>query len=168
MRLLVETKIEDKKVEEIKAAIEAKTMTKGAGIRECFAGGLEVKEISNKLGIRYNHVYNVVKNEVLVNGLEVEKSQRGGENSKKNQIVQMLQEGKSITDISKELKCMYNYVWSVAKAAGLTKKQVESNEPKVESNEPKVEQPVVEETKTEKSEKSEKEGRNSRKKAAGE
>ena len=158
MRLLVETKIEDKKVEEIKAAIEAKTMTKGAGIRECFAGGLEVKEISNKLGIRYNHVYNVVKNEVLVNGLEVEKSQRGGENSKKNQIVQMLQEGKSITDISKELKCMYNYVWSVAKAAGLTKKQVESNEPKVE-------QPVVEETKAEKSEK---EGRNSRKKAAGE
>ena len=168
MRLLVETKIEDKKVEEIKAAIEAKTMTKGAGIRECFAGGLEVKEISNKLGIRYNHVYNVVKNEVLVNGLEVEKSQRGGENSKKNQIVQMLQEGKSITDISKELKCMYNYVWSVAKAAGLTKKQVESNEPKVEQpvvEETKVEQPVVEETKAEKSEK---EGRNSRKKAAGE
>lgn len=125
MRLNVETIIEDTRVEAIVKEIAAGTMTKGAGIRECFAGGLEVKDIATKLGIRYNHVYNVVKNEVLVHGLEVEKSERGGENSKKAQIVQMLQEGKTITEISKELKCMYNYVWSVAKAAGYTGKKAE-------------------------------------------
>lgn len=134
MRLNVEVKIDEKRVEQIKKEIEAKTMTKGAGIRECFAGGLEVKEISNKLGIRYNHVYNVVKNEVLVNGLEVEKSTRGGENSKKNQILELLKAGKTITEVSQELKCMYNYVWSVAKAAGLTKKQTDT---------PKTNEPVI-------------------------
>lgn len=123
MRLNVETTIEETRVEAIVKEIAAGTMTKGAGIRECFAGGLEVKDIAAKLGIRYNHVYNVVKNEVLVHDLEVEKSPRGGENSKKAQIVQMLQDGKTITEISKELKCMYNYVWSVAKAAGMTKKK---------------------------------------------
>lgn len=127
MRLNVETTIENTRVEAIVAEIAAGTMTKGAGIRECFAGGLEVKDIAAKLGIRYNHVYNVVKNEVLVHDLEVEKSARGGENSKKAQIVQMLQDGKTITEVSRELKCMYNYVWSVAKAAGLTKKQEEIN-----------------------------------------
>jgi hypothetical protein len=127
MRLNVETTIENTRVEAIVAEIAAGTMTKGAGIRECFAGGLEVKDIAAKLGIRYNHVYNVVKNEVLIHDLEVEKSARGGENSKKAQIVQMLQDGKTITEVSRELKCMYNYVWSVAKSAGLTKKQEEIN-----------------------------------------
>ena len=134
MRLNVEVTVTDERVGQIVQAIEAGEMTKGAAIRECFAGGLEVKDISQKLGIRYNHVYNVVKNEVLVKGLsdDVIQSERGGANSKKSQIVQMLQEGKSITDISSELKCMYNYVWAVARDAGFTgkKKAEQKEEPK--------------------------------------
>lgn len=124
MRLNVEEMIEVKRVDEIIKEIADGKMSKGAGIRECFAGGMEVKDIAAKLGIRYNHVYNVVKNEVLVHGLsdQVIASERGGENSKKAQIVAMLQEGKSITAISAELKCMYNYVWSVARDAGFTGK----------------------------------------------
>ena len=113
---------------QIKAAVaemqEGKT-SKGACIRTLFAGGLEVKEISAITGIRYNHVYNVVKNEVLVHGLEVETSSRSNENSKKNQILVMLEQGKTVTEISKELKCMYNYVWQVAKAGGYTSKKKE-------------------------------------------
>ena len=101
---------------------EGKT-SKGACIRTLFAGGLEVQEISTITGIRYNHVYNVVKNEVLVHGLEVETSDRSNENSKKNQILVMLEQGKTVTEISKELKCMYNYVWQVAKAGGYTGKK---------------------------------------------
>ena len=100
-------------------------MSKGACIRTLFAGGLEVKEIATITGIRYNHVYNVVKNEVLVHDLEVESSSRSNENSKKNQILAMLAEGKTVTEISKELKCMYNYVWQVAKAGGYTGKKQE-------------------------------------------
>ena len=114
--------------EQIEAAVaamqEGKT-SKGACIRTLFAGGLEVKEISAITGIRYNHVYNVVKNEVLVHGLEVETSSRSNENSKKNQILVLLEQGKTVTEISKELKCMYNYVWQVAKASGYTGKKQE-------------------------------------------
>ena len=113
---------------QIEAAVaemqEGKT-SKGACIRTLFAGGLEVKEISSITGIRYNHVYNVVKNEVLVHGLEVETSDRSNENSKKNQILALLEQGKTVTEISKELKCMYNYVWQVAKAGGYTGKKKE-------------------------------------------
>ena len=92
-----------------------------------FAGGLDVKEIAAATGVRYNHVYNVVRNEVIVHDLDVVKD--GGEagNSKKAQIVQMLEAGKSVTEISKDLKCLYNYVWQIAKAAGYTKK-VETKE----------------------------------------
>ena len=99
-------------------------ISKGACIRTLFAGGLEVKEISTITGIRYNHVYNVVKNEVLMHGLEVEVSSRNNENSKKNQILVLLSQGKSITEISKELQCMYNYVWQIAKAGGYTGKKI--------------------------------------------
>ena len=89
------------------------------------AAFLRVDAISAITGIRYNHVYNVVKNEVLVHGLEVETSDRSNENSKKNQILVMLEQGKTVTEISKELKCMYNYVWQVAKAGGYTGKKQE-------------------------------------------
>lgn len=125
MKLTGERTITTKAIKEIVAKIESKEMSKGAGIREMFAGGLSVKEIAEVTGIRYNHVYNVVKNEVLTKGLqdEIEKTGRNRENSKKNQIIAMLEDGKSITEISRELKCLYNYVWQIAKANGYTKKQ---------------------------------------------
>lgn len=123
MKLVGERTITAEQITEVVENIEAKKCSKGAGIRTLFAGGMEVKEISSVTGIRYNHVYNVVKNEVLVHDLEVEKSGRSNENSKKNQIVKLLEEGKTITEVSKELKCMYNYVWQVAKGAGYTGKK---------------------------------------------
>lgn len=125
MKLVGERTITQKQANEVVNQINEKQCSKGAGIRTLFAGGMDVKEISALTGIRYNHVYNVVKNEVLVHDLEVEKAGRNDENSKKNQIVKMLEEGKTITEISKELKCMYNYVWQVAKGAGYTNKQKE-------------------------------------------
>ena len=129
----VEEQITEARVGEIKEAVANKTMTKGAAIREMFVGGMETKDIANKLGIRYNHAYNVIKNEVLIHGLEVETESRGGENSKKAQIIQGLQDGKSIKEVAAELKCMYNYVWQVGNAAGLTGKKAE----KATAEEPK-------------------------------
>lgn len=139
MRLNVEVTINETKAQEIKASMIAGTMTKGAAIRECFAGGMDVRDISKVLDIRYNHVYNVVKNEVIVHGLEVEQSVRGGENSKKAQILAALAEGKTITQIATEQKCLYNYVWQIAKGAGYTGKKEEAP----------VAEPVVENTKKE-------------------
>ena len=126
MKLAVVSEVITKEqVEAAVAAMQEGKTSKGACIRTLFAGGLEVKEISTITGIRYNHVYNVVKNEVLVHGLEVETSDRSNENSKKNQILALLEQGKTVTEISKELKCMYNYVWQVAKAGGYTGKKHE-------------------------------------------
>ena len=128
MKLTGERTITDKAVKEIVKKIEAQDISKGAGIREMFAGGMSVKEIAAASGIRYNHVYNVVKNEVLTKGLqdEIEKTGRNSENSKKNQIIALLADGKTITEVSQELKCLYNYVWQIAKANGFTKKQAEA------------------------------------------
>ena len=126
MKLAVVSEVITKaQVEAAVAEMQEGKTSKGACIRTLFAGGLDVKEISTITGIRYNHVYNVVKNEVLVHGLEVETSSRSNENSKKNQILVMLEQGKTVTEISKELKCMYNYVWQVAKAGGYTSKKKE-------------------------------------------
>ena len=129
MKLAVVNEVITKaQVEAAVAAMQEGKTSKGACIRTLFAGGLEVKELSAITGIRYNHVYNVVKNEVLVHGLEVETSDRSNENSKKNQILALLEQGKTVTEISKELKCMYNYVWQVAKAGGYTGKKQEAIE----------------------------------------
>ena len=118
--------ITNEQVQVAVAAMQKGETSKGACIRTLFAGGLEVKEIATLTGIRYNHVYNVVKNEVLVHGLEVETSSRSNANSKKNKILEMLEQGMTVTEISKELKCMYNYVWQVAKAGGYTGKKKEA------------------------------------------
>ena len=129
MKLAVVSEVITKaQVEAAVTAMQEGKTSKGACIRTLFAGGLEVKEISTITGIRYNHVYNVVKNEVLVHDLKVETSDRSNENSKKNQILVMLEQGKTVTEISKELKCMYNYVWQVAKAGGYTGKKQEAIE----------------------------------------
>jgi DNA-binding NarL/FixJ family response regulator len=124
MKLKGERTITNEQIEKLNNAIETKTMTKGAAIREMFAGGLAVKEISDATGIRYNHVYNVINNEILVKGIQklVEHEDRGG-SVKKEQILELLQSGLTIAQVSTQLRCMYNYVWQIAKAAGLTKKQ---------------------------------------------
>lgn len=49
----------------------------------------------------------------------------------------------TVTEISKELKCMYNYVWQVAKAGGYTGKKQETIEVVVPDD--LVAQPVAEE-----------------------
>lgn len=125
MKLIGERTLEEKKVQELVQKFESGEMSKAAAIREMFAGGMSVKEISKESGIRYNHVYNVVRNEILVKGLqdEVEKTGRGGGNTKKNQIIALLEEGKTLTEVSRELKILYNYVWQVAREAGFTGSQ---------------------------------------------
>ena len=119
-----ELTITQEKIDELNKAVAGATMSKGAAIRECFAGGMSIKEISKATGILYNHCYNVANQEVLKHGLEVEKSGRDSGNTKKAQILQLREEGKSLAEISKELGCLYNQVWQVCNKAGLTDKQL--------------------------------------------
>lgn len=126
MRLEVEQVIGEKRIKEIVTAINGKKMTKSAGVREMFAGGLSVQTISDTTGIRYTHVYNIVRNEILINGLEVvDVGHKKGNGVQKEQILELLRQGKTLTEVSAELKVIYNRVWQVAKEAGLTKKQQE-------------------------------------------
>lgn len=114
-------KTETKKV---LATLTSGEASKGATIRALFAGGYSVKEISEMTTIKYNHVYNVCKTEVYKNRLagEISTAREGG--TKKATILEALQSGKTITEVSKELGCLYNQVWQIAKAAGLTPKQL--------------------------------------------
>lgn len=125
MRLEVEKSqmISEERQVELVAAVGDKSVTKSAAIREMFAGGLAVKEISKTSGIPYTHVYNVVRNEVLVHGLEVVDKGRSGGKTQKSQILELLEQGKTLTEVSQEIGCLYNRAWQVAKEAGLTNKQ---------------------------------------------
>lgn len=87
-------------------------LSKSAKVRQLFDGGLEIKEISTLLGIRYNFAYNVLQNHIIMNDIVVEKSER---NSKKDEIVVLLKEGKSLADVSRATRTNYNYIWKINK-----------------------------------------------------
>ena len=77
-----------------------------------YNAGEEIKAISVLMGVRYNFVYNVISNYTRVNDIEL---RTNAGDSKKAQIEQMIAAGKSNTEISKELKTNYNYVYKIAK-----------------------------------------------------
>lgn len=105
----VEKKLDNK---EIKAIVTDEKMAKSEKVRKLFDGGMEVKEIAEVLNIRYNFAYNVLSNYVNINGIEVEKTER---TSKRDEIVALLKEGKSLADVSRATKTNYNYIWKIAK-----------------------------------------------------
>ena len=89
--------------------------SKSSKMKELYNGGMEIKEIAEVLGVRYNFVYNVISNECRVNDIELRTNKnRGG---KKDMIIALYKEGKSNAEISKELKTNYQYVYKVVKEA---------------------------------------------------
>ena len=82
--------------------------------------GCEIKEIATKMNVRYNFVYNVVSNYCRMHEVEL-RTNREKTDSKKNQIVTLLQAGKSKTEVAAELKCNYNYVFKIEKEMKLAK-----------------------------------------------
>lgn len=114
------------KVEEKAQAIVAnESMNKSAKMKELFDLGLEVKAISVMLGVRYNFVYNVISNYVLINGIEVDNSSKG---SKKEKVIELLKLGKSVKEICVELQCNMNYVYKIKKSLTDSAKQEEVSE----------------------------------------
>lgn len=108
MNLKVEKKLGKVEVEKILKS----EVSKSEKMKKLFLGGLEVKEIAELMQVRYNFVYNVVSNMIRVDDLEaaVVKTEKEG---KREDIVRLMNEGKSNIEISKILKSNYNYVWKV-------------------------------------------------------
>ena len=75
--------------------------------------GMEIGDIAKAMGVRYNFVYNVVSNACRKEGTEVRVTKKLG--SVKQSIIELIQAGQTNTEISKELKVNYNYVFKVRK-----------------------------------------------------
>lgn len=88
--------------------------SKSKAMIELYNSGCEIKEIAEVMQVRYNFVYNVVSNYCRMNEVELRTNKQDG-NSKKAQIAKLFQEGKSNTEIAKELKTNYNYVYKITK-----------------------------------------------------
>ena len=88
--------------------------SKSKAMIELYNGGLEIKQIAQAMDVRYNFVYNVISNHCRMNDVELRTNQASG-SSKKVLIEQLFKEGKSNTEISKELKTNYNYVYKITK-----------------------------------------------------
>lgn len=123
MKITVENVVGTKVVEATVKQMQEGTISKGACIRNLFLGGLDVKEIVTATGIKYNHVYNVVSNHVVMNGLDVVKTGRSG--GKKDKVIELLKSGKTLKEAAAETQSLYNYVWKIAKDAGLLPKKKE-------------------------------------------
>lgn len=91
-------------------------VSKSKKMVELYNAGLEIKEIATLMEVRYNFVYNVISNMCRMNDVELRTNKDSG-NSKKALIIAMFNEGKSNTEIAKELKTNYNYVYKITKEA---------------------------------------------------
>lgn len=105
----ISKKVMDSKV---KAIVSNESTSKSAKMRELFNLGLDVKEIANIMNVRYNFVYNVVSNLVIVEGLSVVSNKK---ESKKDKVIELFNQGKSNKEIAIELKTNYNYVYKIVK-----------------------------------------------------
>ena len=100
---------------EITKVLEGKE-SKSKKMIALYNGGMEIKEIATLMEVRYNFVYNVISNMCRMNDMEL-RTNKGNGNSKKAIIIEMMKEGKSNTEIAKELKTNYNYVYKITKEA---------------------------------------------------
>ena len=97
---------------EIKKIVD-QDISKSKRMIQLYNGGLEIKEIANVMGVRYNFVYNVVSNYCRMNDVQMRVVVK---ENKKAKIIQLIEAGKTNVEISAETKCCYNYVFSVRKA----------------------------------------------------
>ena len=87
--------------------------SKSSKMMKLYNEGVEIGEIAKLMGVRYNFVYNVVSNECRKAGTEVRVAKKNGE--VKQSIIALIDQGKTNTEISRELSVNYNYVFKVRK-----------------------------------------------------
>jgi len=106
----VASKVSTKKVNEV---VNNEALSKSKRMIELFELGLEVKAIAEAMSVRYNFAYNVVSNYANMNSVELESVAK---ESKKDKIIELHLQEKSMKEISIELKTNYNYVFNTIKA----------------------------------------------------
>ena len=117
--MLVEKKIMDK-------VIKNAGMTKSGKMIELYNMGLELNEIFeelNKGGVTVsvkNFVYNVVSEYCRLNDVELRVKKKSS--VAKTEIIQLLLAGKSVVEISKELKIYSNRIYKIRKELELSGK----------------------------------------------
>jgi hypothetical protein len=111
MKLTNVVKVENLENEIIKIT-ENVTTSKSLKMKELFQLGLDVKEISVIMKVRYNFVYNVISNQIIVESLVVETEKV---ESKKDLVKVLFNQGKSNKEIAIELKTNYNYIYKLTK-----------------------------------------------------
>jgi len=90
-------------------------MNKSQMIRNTFKESeheLNISEMSEKLEIRYQFVYQVIKRYCNKNDIEFPTNKKN-KISKADKIRKLYDENKTIGEISKELNTNYTYCWSV-------------------------------------------------------
>ena len=97
---------------ELEAMLADTKTSKSAKVKTLFEQGYEVKAISDMVGIRYNFAYNVIRNHIVVNDVDVVTDKK---ETKKDGVFKLFDEGKTLAEVSKELKMNYNYVWKLHK-----------------------------------------------------
>ena len=102
------------KQNEINKLINDATLSKSKKFIALYNGGLEIKEIASLFNVRYNFVYNVISNYCRMNEVVLRTNQVDA-SSKKVLIEELFKQGKSNTEIAKELKTNYNYVYKITK-----------------------------------------------------
>lgn len=100
--------------ETINQVLNDTTLSKSKRFTELYSLGLDIKTIASLCNVRYNFVYNVVSDFTRRNDLELRTNRVTGD-SKKQKIIDLFNEGKSNTEISKTLKTSYQYVYKVTK-----------------------------------------------------
>jgi transposase len=96
----------------INVIVENEALSKSQKMKDLFALGLEIKEIALKMKVRYNFVYNVISNQIIVESLEVETTKV---ESKKDKVKELFLLNKSNKEIAIELKTNYNYIYKLTK-----------------------------------------------------
>ena len=96
-------------------AVVKNAKSKSEGYKLLYNAGLEINEIKDFYGVKYNFVYNVISNYCRVEDVELRTNHRTNGESKKDQVIAMLKAGKTCTEISKELKTNINYVYKIRK-----------------------------------------------------
>lgn len=98
--------------QEIRAITEQEISTSKKMV-QMYNGGMEIAEIAEVLGKRYNHAYNVISDYCRVQSVELRTKNQEG--SKKQAIIELVKEGKTNVEISAELKISYTRVYNVRK-----------------------------------------------------
>ena len=102
--------------ETINTVINDANLSKSQKFIRLYNENLEIKEIASLFNVRYNFVYNVISNYCRMNDIDLRTNVSNG-SSKKQLILELFNQGKSNTEIAKELKTNYNYVYKITKEA---------------------------------------------------